>query len=115
MKHKLTKPFSVSITEEQLAWLDENRGPGGSRCDALRRVLEQAQHVWQKIETYPKPTKEWDYSAQPTLLYSRSTGIVIGICILENAETKEHFYQYDCEGLDIEPSHWMPLPAEPSE
>jgi hypothetical protein len=69
--------------------------------------------MWQPIETFVKPTKEYDYDQPRVLLYSPRTGIVIGMCLLVDEETKEYSFRYDCEWWSIEPTHWMPLPENP--
>jgi hypothetical protein len=70
--------------------------------------------LWQSIETYPLPTIECDLDYPKALFYSPKTGIVIGRCTLWDIEDKKYSFQYDCDGFNIEPTHWMPLPPPPS-
>jgi len=69
--------------------------------------------MWQLIETYQKPTTEWDFDFPNALFYSPRTGIVIGRCVLIDEEEQDYSFQYDCDGFSIEPTHWMPLPLPP--
>jgi hypothetical protein len=72
---------------------------------------------WQPISTYPLPENDWDYSHPQALFFSESTGIVIGQCIKSSecdSNYPEYFFQFDRDGLKIEPTHWMPLPLLPA-
>jgi hypothetical protein len=68
---------------------------------------------WQPIETYQKPTKELDIEFPKALFYSEKTGVVVGICYLTDEEDGTYSFQYERDGLNIEPTHWMPLPKPP--
>lgn len=68
---------------------------------------------WQTIDMFPYPENEWDFSVPSYLLYSDESGIVVGTCLLTDAEDKVYLFQYDRECLRIKPTHWMPLPEAP--
>jgi len=39
---RVGRPISITITDEQKAWLEARRLPGESLCMAVRRVLSEA-------------------------------------------------------------------------
>jgi len=69
--------------------------------------------MWKPIDTYIKPTKEWDYDFPRALFFSAKTGTVIATCVLTDEDTGEVRFSYDCDGFEIIPTHWMPLPDAP--
>lgn len=69
--------------------------------------------MWRKIETYPLPRKIFDYDQPKILLYSKQTGGVVGLCVKVDDEPEEYNFQYDRDGLEITPTHWMPIPELP--
>lgn len=69
--------------------------------------------MWQLIETYQYPTTELDFDFPKALFYSQRIGMVIGRCLLQDAEEQDYSFQYDCDGFSIDPTHWQPLPVPP--
>jgi hypothetical protein len=69
--------------------------------------------MWQTIETFPYPEKEWDFSTPSYLLYSKESGIVIGACVLTDAEDKVYRFTFGASAWNVKPTHWMPLPEIP--
>ena len=69
--------------------------------------------MWQLIETYVLPTEEWSYDYPKAMFYSKTHGILIGRCVLIDAEEKEYSFWYDHGCLSFKPTHWMPLPEVP--
>ena len=69
--------------------------------------------MWMPISTFKKPTTEWDYDQPKALFFSEDTGPVIGRCVLRDSDDKEYGFYYDRDGLELTPTHWMPLPANP--
>lgn len=69
--------------------------------------------MWLPIETYEKPTEEWDFSHPRALFFSEETGTVIGRCILQDKEDREYAFRFDRDGVEFGPTHWMPLPKNP--
>lgn len=81
---------------------------------ALKKVIATDSDMkWQPIDTYEKPTKEWDYDHPQALFYSKKQEIVIGRCVLMDSDENEYSFTFDRDGLSIEPTHWMPLPNPP--
>ena len=68
--------------------------------------------MWQPIETYIRPTEEFEYLHPRALFYSPKTGVVLGRCILWDKE-EGRFDFYDRDGYEVLPTHWMPLPEPP--
>lgn len=69
--------------------------------------------MWQTMETFPYPEREWDFGTPSYLLYSKESGIVIGACVLMDAEDKEYQFTFGTSAWRIRPTHWMPLPETP--
>lgn len=68
---------------------------------------------WQPIETYKKPKKILDITWPKALFYSREDGIVIGRCLMLDDDPVTYVFHFGREGLEIKPTHWMPLPKAP--
>jgi hypothetical protein len=71
--------------------------------------------MWQPIETYEKPTKEWDFNFPYVLFYVPEMGVVMGRGILRDREKEDHIYLRSFDGWIIEPTHWMLLPSKPQD
>lgn len=39
---KIGQPISITLTEEQRAWIDSKICPGGTRTEVIRRIIDHA-------------------------------------------------------------------------
>ena len=93
-------------------WLDHNRPYLEAAYKALDmegytlRAWELAQPQWQPIETAPENTliivRNWD-------------GHIWEVTLEAHCEEEKNWYLHDETLLNIDPTHWMPLPEAPKE
>jgi hypothetical protein len=60
---------------------------------------------WQPIDTAPRDTQ--------ILLFVPPSGVYIGEGWTDHTRDEKPAYFYDLEVGEIQPTHWMPLPAPP--
>lgn len=69
--------------------------------------------MWNTMDSFPYPAKEWDYS-QPKFLFFSAGEIRLGRCFLQDSEDGLFSFQDDsCCGHTLEPTHWMFAPGNP--
>jgi hypothetical protein len=70
--------------------------------------------MWQEMKAFSYPTNAWDYRGARFLFYCPDHGVVIGVCILEDAEDADNKdYSFRDGERTFSPTHWMPLPPAP--
>lgn len=47
-RKKIGTPISVTLTPEQEAWVDSQIEPGGTRTQAIRRIIQKAMDSFKK-------------------------------------------------------------------
>jgi hypothetical protein len=94
--------FYISLSPDDLAWLDQQAGEMGTRAGVVRRLINEARSgPWQPIETAPT-------DGRPLLLWSPDIHPVTGRWCDDQWQTLTGFFAGD-------PTHWMPLPDTPED